>query len=232
MANTNIEPLKFTFERVFDDNPGLANAGYGEEDVAAIRDEAYRAGFLAAQEEIEQQTANAMASIAKALGDYHAKFEERSRQLEQEAAGLALMTGRKLAATLMKRFPAQEIEALIQEALGHMQQDSTVSITLNDQMLELVQNHVEQSPAAAFLSEQIKFFGSPDVAASDCRIEWADGQTSRNLAALEREIDAILTSYFPDSGATGNPAPDPVENTGHATPAEPSAGDLNGGEAV
>ncbi len=196
MAGSVPQPVKFTFERVFGDTFDADNARLSEEEISAMRDEAYSAGFKAAQKENASRIADLLTSIAKAVQSFHSQLSKETARLKREAGGLALIAARKLAAASLRAHPLSEIKALIEEALEYLPRKTIVLVTVNDGVLEDIEAYVASAPCAQVFDGKIIFKGARDIAVTDCRLEWADGESSRDMGVLEQQIDALFSSHL------------------------------------
>lgn len=188
MAEAATQPEKFLFETVFDAPAPTNDAEISEERLAAIRDEAYQAGFNAAQ----TQSANTLNMIASKLKT----FDQNTMAIKQEAASLAVIAARKLATTLLAHQPIAEVEAVIHEALSFMPKDIHLHITVNEEMCDEIKAAVEAMPEAQFMTGKLIIKGSPDLAANDCKLKWAEGEITRDTTALTQQIDAIIANFL------------------------------------
>jgi len=197
MAEAAIQPVKFLFETVFDTPVSTDDAVISEEQLAAIRQEAYQAGFNAAHEQTEKQTADAISMIASKL----TTFDQDTLTLKREAVSLAIITARKLASTLLANQPTTEVEAVIHEALSHMPKDIHLLITVNEEKLDEIKAIVEAMPEAQFITGKLIINGSAELAPSDCSIKWAEGEITRDITSLTQSIDTIIANYLSQTPA-------------------------------
>lgn len=211
MAEAATQPEKFLFETVFDTPVTPNDAEISEERLTAIREEAYQAGFNAAQ----TQSANTLNIIASTLKT----FDQNTADIKNEAVSLAIITARKLATTLLALHPIAEVEALIHEALNNMPKDIHLHITVNEKMSDEIRAVVEALPEAQFMTGKIIIEGAAGLAANDCRLKWAEGEITRDTTGLTQQIDAIIANYL-----SGTPAGEQyraaLEETENATLAD------------
>lgn len=197
MGAAATQPEKFLFETVFDTPASTDNAAVSEEQIAAIREEAYQAGFNAAQQQTEKQTADALSMLATKLKT----FDQNTLTIQREAVSLAVITARKLAGTLLAHQAMVEVEAVIHDALSHMPRDIHLLITVNEESLDEVKAMVDTMPEAQFMTGKLIIDGSAELAPSDCTIKWADGEVTRDTADLTQSIDTIITNYLSQTAA-------------------------------
>jgi len=197
MAEAATQPEKFLFKTVFDAPASTEDAVVNEEHLAAIREEAYQAGFNAALEQTEKQTADALSMIATKLKT----FDQDTLTIKREAVGLAITAARKLASTLLANQSITEIEAVIQDALSHMPKDLHLLIMVNEERLDEVKALVDTMPEAQFMTGKLIIDGSAELAPSDCSIKWAEGEIIRDTAGLTQSIDTIITNYLSQTAA-------------------------------
>lgn len=199
MAEAAIQPVKFLFETAFDDQTAAHSAAVTPEDIDAIRQESYNAGFAAAQNE----TANIIRSIESKVTGFYNQIDLETARLKDDAAALALLAARKLANTLISRQPLAEIEALILEVLDQMSSPPHIIITVNDGLIDDIKTAIENSSAAALSTSKLQFTGSPSIARNDCHIKWADGEITHSTSKIESIIDTIIDSKLPTEPTGG-----------------------------
>jgi flagellar biosynthesis/type III secretory pathway protein FliH len=197
MGATATQPEKFLFETVFNAPASTDNAAVSEEQLATIREEAYQAGFNAAQEQTEKQTANALSMLATKLKT----LDQNTLTIEREAVSLAVITARKLASTLLADQSMAQVEAVIHDALSHMPKDIHLLITVNEESLDEVKTMVDAMPEAQFMTGKLIINGSAELAPSDCTIKWSEGEITRDIAGLTQSIDTIITNYLSQTAA-------------------------------
>jgi len=232
MSNT----VKFMFDTPFEgvDSGAFEAAAqarlprYSEEALEGAREAALAEGMSAG---LEQARLSAEAAIAKALDQITQGLEglevaDQARR--KEAALLALAIGRKLAAALLERAPLAEIEALVRDCLSEVADEPRVVIRINEALLEDLKRRLGPILAESGFGGEVVVLGDNTFGGGDCRVEWADGGAERRLAAVEREVVAVIERYLGECEANAAP---PRASAADAVEAEPTGGELAGAAA-
>lgn len=203
---------KFLFETTFDKADGVADpVSKGTAEI----DEAYRRGYQTGSAEtrktIEQEVANAETAIAERLSNLDELRDGFHQQTVGRAVKVALGLTAKIMPALALREGFGEIETLIEECLHRLMVEPRVVFRVPDQHLDLLQDKLADLSKKTGYQGQTVLIADADLGPSDCRIEWADGGTERDLSALWREIEetvmrALGTAHDPAADA----APDAV----------------------
>lgn len=207
MALTNdIETAKFTFENVFDqahtlhgDRSSLKQIT--EEHVGKARQEGYNEGFKAGsndeelnlKRDINTQLEHLTTSLEEVLG--HLAQVEKTTQ--DQAQTLAMMIARKLVLNLNKIYPTSGLEALIEDSLKQLSAAPHIVIRLSEAQIEPLSEKIKEISAQLGCGDKVMIVPDPEIANSNCRIEWADGGIERDAAEIEAQLEEIFSRYFP-----------------------------------
>lgn len=161
---------------------------------------AYRNGFTAGQAqaraETEQQIANTLAIAADTLERLSRGLYGIETRLEIEAVQVAVAVGRKLAPELIACQPLAELEALITECFRQLASAPHIAVRVNDSILPAAKDKLEGIAHSRGFEGRLVVMGETDIAAGDCRIEWADGGVNRDRAATETAITEAVDRYI------------------------------------
>ncbi len=170
----------------------------------ALLDEAetrgYRKGFSEGQREAagesERRLALAMEDIARALDRLGYGLAAVERRVETEAVEVAVATGRKLAATLIAREPAAEIEALADACFRNLVATPHVVVRVSDALYAPAQARLSEIAARCGFDGRLLVLAEPDIATGDGRIEWADGGITRDRGAIDSAIEETVRRFI------------------------------------
>jgi flagellar assembly protein FliH len=176
----------------------------------------YRNGFAAAEAQAVadsgrltalalERMANAFSGLDRALGAVEAK-------LEAEAVEVAVAVGRKLAAALVAQQPLAEIAALAGDCFRQIVAAPHVVVRINDSLYAAAREQLEEILRTSGFEGRLVVMAEPDIAAGDCRIEWADGGVTRDSAKTETAIAEAVGRYI--AARTG--AADSQNNSGRS----------------
>jgi flagellar assembly protein FliH len=165
-------------------------AGFAQAEKEAVA-EAERARALA-----EQQTARAFEQIGAVLGGIAGQLAEIERRLEAEAIEVAVAVGRKLSNELVGREPFAEIAALASDCFRQLNASPHVVVRVNDALLDTARTRLEEIARMRGFEGRLVVIAEPEIAAGDCKIEWADGGVVRERAAIENRINEAVNRYL------------------------------------
>jgi flagellar assembly protein FliH len=168
--------------------------------LAETETSAHRRGYAEAQTdakiEFDRRIANAMESIAANLAEANKALQSIETRLECEAVEVAVAVARKLSPALIAREPFAEISALASDCFRELVSSPHIAVRVNDALYAQAREKLENIARARSFQGRLVVLAEPDIAAGDCRIEWADGGINRDSAAAGTAIDAAVASYI------------------------------------
>jgi flagellar assembly protein FliH len=203
-------PAKFLFDIDFA-APKAANAvplAEHETKLGEAETRGYRNGFAAGQQEAAGETARrlaiAMEGIAHSLSILARGLAAVELRVEAEAVEVAVATGRKLADALIAREPFAEIEALATGCFRELVTTPHVVVRVNDALYGEAQTKLADIARQTGFDGRLLVLAEPDIAAGDCRIEWADGGMTRDKAAADALIGETVQRFIAARSASGH----------------------------
>ena len=194
---------KFMFDRDFSAAaqvaaPAVAAAEH-EAALAAAEARGFRDGLNAAEAqartEAERRLALAFERIAGGVEQLRASLKRVEDRFEAEAIEVALSVGRKLAADLIAKEPFAEIAALADQCFREMISAPHILVRVNTDLYSDAKQRLEEIARARGFDGRLVVMSEGDIAAGDCRIEWADGGLKRDRAATEAAIAEAVGRY-------------------------------------
>ena len=229
MSGTMATMRKFKFETSFDidvkDKQEQLEIGarsireYTEDDLCAARDAAYAEGRnLALQEALttnEHLITQLLPAIEQRLEDLHHANETVYAKIANDAIKVAVTIAHKVVPEFARNNAFEEIEGLVRECLNILYEEPRVVIRVHERVLDPLKQRIDEIASACGFNGNVVLFGDIHVAETDCRVEWADGGTERNLELLWREINTAIArdagpgiGSISDSQASGPDADD------------------------
>jgi len=157
-------------------------------------------GFAAAEKEgtavAHRRTAVAFEQIGSALERLAAGLKAVEQRLEAEAVELAVAIARKLAPELVARQPFAEVAALAADCFRHLHATPHVVVRVSDTLLETARTRLDEIARRCGFDGRLVVVSEPNMAAGDCRIEWADGGIVRTAAETDSAISSAIVRYI------------------------------------
>ena len=181
---------------------------YSQEQLEAAREEGWgegrQDGRREAMQELEAAAQAALQRVAAALEQMRLAQEQRW----SEAAAVAVLVARKIAAAAIEAAPLAEIEATIETCLGEFREEPRVVIRVAEPLVETLAARLEAITERHGLTTEIVVLGDDGFAEGDCRIEWADGGAERIGAHLEAAVEEAVQRHLT---APTDQLPDPSD---------------------
>jgi flagellar assembly protein FliH len=203
-------PAKFLFDTDFGapdksrDRPTQAEMA---EKIAAAEQRAYRDGFDAGQREAkaesDRRVALALEEIRLGMQGIAAGFGGIEMRMETEAVDVAVAVARKLCSELIAAEPLGEITGLVKECFSHLVSTPHLVVRINASLYEVAREGIERMAKQSGFEGRLVILAEPEIAAGDCRIEWADGGVVLDRAAIDAKIDELVGRYIASRNGTG-----------------------------
>jgi flagellar assembly protein FliH len=219
-------PIKFTFDNDFGGGPRKPiepvitvaehQVKLAETETAALQ-RGYAQGQNDAQVEVNRRIAATLDTIAQNIAAASAALAAIEARLECEAVEVAVAVARKLAPTLIAREPFAEISALASDCFRQLITAPHIVVRINDAVYATAKEKLEDIARACTFEGRLVVLAEPDIAAGDCRIEWADGGINRDIAGAEAAIGEAVDAYIGArrslAGLEPRRVPTPKQNT-------------------
>jgi flagellar assembly protein FliH len=191
---------------------------YSEEELAAACEQARREGeqqghqrgIVEGQQRLEAQIAAALSTISAQLTLAVRAATEKPVEITHAATDLALAILRKMHPALSAKRGLDEVEGVLATCLEQLKNEPRLVAYVPNALLDPLNERVAAISAARGFEGRVVLIGDPDLADSDCRIEWADGglerDTRRLWADIETALDRCLVQPGDLNGSDGLPA--------------------------
>lgn len=178
---------------------------FTDEDLATARTEAYAqgetAGRAAILQGIEQETLETLQRLETGLDDIVRAQARSDREIEREAARLALAMVRRLMPTLAARHGLEEIQGLAEQLFADLLDEPRLIVKAHPDRIEALQEHLDTVARSAGFEGALVFRGEPGFGPADCRIEWAKGGAERLAPAIEEKMIAAVEAFQSEATA-------------------------------
>jgi len=191
---------------------------FSEEELAEACEQARRQGdqqghqrgLVDGQQRLEAQIAAALSTISAQLTLAVRAATEKPIEIMQAATDLALAILRKMHPALSAKRGLDEVEGVLAACLEQLKNEPRLVAYVPNALLDPLNERVGAISAVRGFEGRIVLIGDPDLADSDCRIEWADGGLERDTRRLWSDIETALDRCLVQSndlnGSDGLPA--------------------------
>lgn len=205
---------KFMFDTEFSSDDlvggtgGSATSGqtavYSEVQMDEIKAQAFEEGLRSGN---AQSTENAEASVAKSMESLSVQLQElvsnhgtQIQAIKQDAATLAMTVAGKIAPALIQMAPQAEVSKLIEDSLAELHNEPRIVVRASEENCEALREKIDGMAARAGFQGNIIMLPDPNLLASDCRIEWADGGVERKIEDIQQKINGIISRFAHPNG--------------------------------
>lgn len=213
-------PKRFMFEQSFDLNAIRAEEEkqaalkFGEQEMAAAREQAYGQGFVAGKEAALRELQNQQNHL---LGNIQGLFERIAEEIwksyaqrKQAASDIAVAIARKIVPEYVRRNGVQEVLAAVETCIADMINEPRLVLRVADQHFDLISQEVTAMATRLGYGGKIIILADNALSEHDCRLEWADGGMERSINLTWSEIEKQLSRHQTSSG---------TQHLSHAMPA-------------
>jgi flagellar assembly protein FliH len=196
-------PAKFLFDVDFaagsQREPTITLAEHATK-LADAEDSAHQRGYAEGQRDAEVEIGRRIAStlerIASGIEAASGALKAIEARLECEAVEVAVAVARKLAPSLIEREPFAEISALASGCFRELVAAPHIVVRVNEGLYAAAREKIDDIARAHAFAGRLVMLGEPNIAAGDCRIEWADGGVHRDTGAADRVIGEAVARYI------------------------------------
>jgi flagellar assembly protein FliH len=193
---------RFLFDQEFDAHgrakPRARAEIFDQDDLSAARAQAYaegeQAGQATAASGIDANAAQVLDQITQGITETAAAFNDFAEGWRQEAASIAITVGQKLAQRLLAEQPLAEIEAMVIDCVGQLQEEPRLVVRTSSPVAEAIADRINDITARTGFGGHLVILPDETMTDQDCRIEWAHGGVERSV----QETDAAITRAVND----------------------------------
>lgn len=175
----------------------------GQADGAAAAEQAARLS----NDEAVRTAITTIADAARKMLDGEAA---RLQMLEDGSRAVAMAIARKLMPSLARRGGLEEIEQLVAETVSTRPDQARLVVRIGDDSFDALRDAIELAAAQHGFEGRLVMLADADLAAGDCRIEWADGGIERVIDQLLADIEKVAERHGGPGAATSRSDPETV----------------------
>jgi flagellar assembly protein FliH len=193
------EIAKFQFDNEFVAEPSRGAAGEHSvssarnKALAAARAEGHEAALAQARAEIATTVAVALENMIAQVIALRGADEARD---QTEMVRFAYAIGAKLAAALIGREPAAEVELMIKACLADLRGEPRIVVRAAAPVVDQLKSRIDSIATDKGFTGAIVLLPDDGLTGADCRVEWADGGAERDGAHLNARIEAAISRYL------------------------------------
>ena len=169
---------------------------FTEEDISLAREAAYEEGRRQGQAEAaaaaDQQTAQALATIAAQMDDLAHRQAEANDEAARNAVRVALAAFKKMLPSLADATAIDEIVRVVGEVVGQVLDEPRIMVRVSQALAEPLRARLDEVADAHGFEGRVVLQPDARLPSGDCRIEWTDGGAQRDQARLASEIEATI----------------------------------------
>lgn len=168
-------------------------ATYTEEQIVLAKEQSFALGRTEGLKDARQLQEERLAELVQktlGLADKLAQAEER-REVEKsiESVKLAIRIAHKLIPQFASRFALPEIERVIVEAIDARRDEPRLAVTVPTLHLDTLKTRMDALALEKGYAGKVILLADDNLAATDCRVEWADGGAERLYERLFSQIE-------------------------------------------
>jgi len=176
---------------------------YEAADLEAARNEAQaegeQRGRQIAAQEVEAAASMTLGMIASGIDECRIAIAEVVDRQSKEAARIGIAIGKRLAETLIARFPEREIETLITGCLKELRDEPRLVVRTSEAVAENLRDRIDQMATSAGFAGRVVLLPDDTMGPQDARVEWADGGASRDHTATEAAIAEAVDRFLDEN---------------------------------
>ncbi len=211
---------KFLFDKTFGTSEtceGAANQEaseggirtFSQADVDAAREEGLAAGkeegIRAAANTTEHRVTESLTALMERLSELFRMQDEANTDTARNAITVAITIARKMFPDLASRNALGEVERVAGMAMEKVLNDSPMVVRVNPELRDPLAERIDAHIAGTAVEGRVTVSGDADLPVGDCRIEWRDGGTERDTAAMWKGIDEIIERNMGRAAETSDP---------------------------
>ncbi len=169
---------------------------FTEDEINLARESAFeegrRRGGAEAAEATETRVAQALATIAGAVGDLARRQEEANDEAARNAVRVAFAAVRKVLPAACETYAFEEAAHVVEEVIGHVLDEPRIIVRVAAGLVEAVRGRLEAVAEAHGFEGRVVVQADARQGVGDCRVEWTDGGAERDQARLLADVDAAV----------------------------------------
>lgn len=148
--------------------------------------------------EAAKAAAEALRQVTGKLQALHARLDQESEALREDAARLALAAARAIAGAALDNYGVDTIEACVAEALSDLRAEPRIAVRVAPHLADPVAERLYAYADSEGLEGAVVVRADEEVSAGDCVIEWRAGAIERSASDIETRIAEAVRKWLID----------------------------------
>ncbi len=150
-------------------------------------------GIEQARQLAEQQIANQLSRLTQQMEQFLQQQTARDAAAQELAVEVAVGMVRKLVPELLSQPALDSITQFVRQILGEHYEENKLIIRVHESVMDALHSRVQTLPELVRVQDRYALVADPQLAPSDCRIEWPSGGVERNTSRLWQQLEAVTT---------------------------------------
>ncbi len=179
-----------------------------EAEARALADQAAEQARQGEEAEAARAAAEAFKQVAARLQALHARLDQESEALREDAARLALAAARAIAGAALEHYGEETVTACVTDALSDLRAEPRIAVRVAPPLADPVADRLYAFAEEQGLDGAVVVRADDEVGAGDCVVEWRAGAIERTASEIEARIEDTVRKWLAD--------PDAEESSGGA----------------
>lgn len=172
-----------------------------ESEAKAMADDAATNALKGEEADAARVSADALKQISARIQALHARLDQESEALREDAARLALAAARAIAGAALEQYGEETIEACVREALSDLRAEPRIAVRVAPALADSVAERLYAFARDEGLDGAIVVRSDEEVDQGDCVLEWRSGAIERTASEIETRIADVVRKWLSDPEA-------------------------------
>ncbi len=167
-----------------------------EAEARAMADAAASDARQGEEAEAARAAADALKQVNAKLQALHARLDQESEALREDAARLAMAAARAIAGAALEQYGADTIEACLKEALSDLRSEPRIAVRVAPPLADTIAERLYAFADQEGLDGAIVVRADEEVGLGDCVLEWRAGAIERTASEIEARIEETVRKWL------------------------------------
>lgn len=190
---------------------------FSEEEVEQARQEGFEAGKIeglaATTEELTKHIAASLAGIDQKLTQAFQTQTAANAELHRAALAVGVGIARKMFPALAERNAFDEVERVVLSVFDKIIEEPRITFSVHPGVITEIEKRISEISVSKGYEGLVTVHIDETLAASDCKVEWANGGIERDTHEMWRDINRIIVRNLSDEPTKWDLPNDMVEET-------------------